>query len=171
MGKRETVEQPATEQRKVQIMTRGEIRDEQREELLRLAEENGGALSPTLLVDSARSETSPFHDRFVWDDTIAGERYRRIQAGVILRQVKVTFLAQSHGPARTIDVKEVRALQSPAPDRGKGAASYQSVSTIMSDAEKRAAMVATVKAELASIRKRYSELTELSSVWEAIDQV
>lgn len=50
-----------------------------------------GSLTPAILVDEARPDDHPLHHRFEWDDTIAAERFRRVQAAHIIRSVTITF--------------------------------------------------------------------------------
>lgn len=50
-----------------------------------------GTLTPKVVVESARPDDAPLHDRFEWDDGIAGERYREVQAAELIRSVTVTF--------------------------------------------------------------------------------
>ncbi len=44
-----------------------------------------GRLTPALVVDEARDETHPLHTHFQWDDSIAGEQYRQVQAARLIR--------------------------------------------------------------------------------------
>ena len=50
-----------------------------------------GGLTPEIVVDEARPEDSPLHSRFEWDDDIAAEKYRRVQAAHIIRSVHVQY--------------------------------------------------------------------------------
>jgi hypothetical protein len=50
-----------------------------------------GRLTPTLVVDEARDETHPLHARFEWDDGVAGEAYRRVQARELIRTCRVVY--------------------------------------------------------------------------------
>jgi hypothetical protein len=61
-------------------------------ELNRMAKKNGGKITPRMVVDAARDEDSPLHSYFEWDDAIAAEKYREMQARTLLRSVdlKVT---------------------------------------------------------------------------------
>ena len=47
-----------------------------RQELIRLAEEHNGYLSPDTVVEAAADPGSVLHDRFTWDDTEAARRFR-----------------------------------------------------------------------------------------------
>jgi hypothetical protein len=48
-----------------------------------------GALTPDAVVEEAAAADHPLHDRFEWDDELAGHEYRVIQAGRLIRSVKV----------------------------------------------------------------------------------
>lgn len=61
-----------------------------REELQSIYDQNGH-LTASLVVDQARPKDHPLHDRFEWDDSVAGERWRREQARLLIRSVKVTY--------------------------------------------------------------------------------
>lgn len=50
-----------------------------------------GRLTPGLLLDVARDPVNPLHDRFEWDDSVAGEAYRKQQAHALIRSVRVTY--------------------------------------------------------------------------------
>lgn len=50
-----------------------------------------GVLTPAVLVDVARPSDHPLHDRFEWDDAIAGEAWRRRQAHELIRSVRVVY--------------------------------------------------------------------------------
>ncbi len=49
-----------------------------------------GDLSAPLVVEEARDPASPIHDRFEWDDGVAAENYRLVQAAHLIRSVKVS---------------------------------------------------------------------------------
>lgn len=50
-----------------------------------------GTLSAPLVVDEARDPNSPLHSRFEWDDTVAGDRYREVQARELIRSVRIVY--------------------------------------------------------------------------------
>lgn len=53
--------------------------------------EKHGELSEQVVVDEARPKNAPLHHRFEWNNAIAGEAYRRIQAGELIRSVRIRF--------------------------------------------------------------------------------
>jgi len=73
-----------------------------RDQLLAIHDEHG-TLTPALVVDTARDESHPLHDRFEWDDKVAGESYRRDQAHRLIRSVRVVYReADDKEGARTV---------------------------------------------------------------------
>jgi hypothetical protein len=141
-----------------------------RQELVRLADGHGGYLSPDTVVEAAADPASVLHDRFTWDDTEAARRFRLVQAGMMLRQIRVTIMR----PALAAEtpgthVIEVRQFQSDPNARGNGNGSYARVEALIGDEEKRKSLLESVVGELRGIRKRYDELTELTGVWMAVD--
>jgi hypothetical protein len=64
------------------------------DELERIRDENGGQLRPEGVVEAARDPGSPLHDCFEWDDTRAGEKFRRIQASALIRSIRVLVVQE-----------------------------------------------------------------------------
>lgn len=62
-----------------------------KDELLAIRERNNGELTPQSVVAEARNPDHPLHDRFEWNDKIAGEKYRLAQARKLIRTVKLTI--------------------------------------------------------------------------------
>lgn len=51
--------------------------------------DDNGTITPQIVVDTARDETHPLHDHFIWDDGVAGELYRCGQAAQMIRRVTI----------------------------------------------------------------------------------
>jgi hypothetical protein len=60
-----------------------------REELAKIAEENGGRLTPEAVVAAASNRASVLHDFFEWDAKKAAQSYRIEQARMLIRSVRV----------------------------------------------------------------------------------
>jgi hypothetical protein len=58
------------------------------QELQRIHEENGTLRSQSV-VDAARPEEAPLHPAFEWDDSVAGEQFRNIQARSLIKTVQI----------------------------------------------------------------------------------
>lgn len=144
-----------------------------RDELARLSDEKGGRLDPADVVESARDLDSPMHPKFTWDDGVAAERYRLMQAGALIRRIKVTII-RSDPETRQLKTDKVREYESPGSERDEKRAptkggSYLPSSKIAKDPALREALVRTVLGELIAIKKRYKNVSELDAIWRAID--
>ena len=114
-----------------------------------------GKLTPEELVNISRSEESPLHGMFEWDDTIAAEKYREVQARKIIRSVEVV-LADSPIPQRAFQTVEHK--------------TYQTIESVMGSEQMRQILLNNAKRELDAFRRKYSRLTELALVFEAIEK-
>lgn len=56
-----------------------------------------GVLTAPVVVGVARDPGHPLHDRFEWDDTIAGERFREHQARELIRSVRIKYTDDQGG--------------------------------------------------------------------------
>jgi len=130
-------------------------------ELRRLAEKNGGLLSPEKVVESARHKTSPLHHCFEWDDSAAAEAYRLWQARQLIRVV----VQEIPGTKAKTEV-----FVSLSTDRGQGAG-YRLVTTVLSHEQMRAQLLEDARAELAVFRRKYAQLQELAEVFAAVDRL
>ena len=119
----------------------------------------GGQLSPAQVVDAARSEGSPLHPAFEWDDTVAAARHREDHARHLIGALVVVV-----SPAGA--EREMRAFVSVTQDHGTG---YTALQTAMSDSELRQQVVARAWRELLQWRERYEEYAELAAAHDAID--
>lgn len=95
--------------------------------LAKIAEENGGNLTPDAVLEDARSKKSPLHDQFEWDDSEAAHKYRIEQARVLIRSVRVEVVTEE----KTVSV--VRYLRNPEmPSKSQG---YADVAAIRDSTE------------------------------------
>jgi hypothetical protein len=132
--------------------------------LRQLKEQAAGTLSPAVILDAARSEDSPLHHFFTWDDGEAAEKCRLAEAGMLLRRVRV-HLVRIPQEVRQIGVELVRIETTPrsvrflqAPRVGSGRArGYRSVEEIAADPELAADMIGTLRGELVAWIRRAQE--------------
>lgn len=139
-----------------------EIAARRRAELDALVAAHGGSISPSQVVEFARDPNTALHTVFEWDDTVAAQRFREVQAAHYIRAVVKTL------PTRNDRVLEVRAFVALTPDRGT--VSFRPVESVLDDPVRRAQLVADAFAELNAVRQKYSHLTELAAVWAAMDR-
>lgn len=118
--------------------------------------EREGRLSAKELVNESRDEDSPLHGMFEWDDAIAAEKYREVQAGKIIRSI-VVKVEDSPLP--------FRAFSSLRPQQ------YVSTQKALSREDTRKFLLDSAKRELEAFRRKYRTLEELADVFRAIDGV
>lgn len=53
--------------------------------------EQRGKLTPAIVVDEAKVKGHPLHQRFDWDNKIAGPKWREVQAQELIRSVKIKY--------------------------------------------------------------------------------
>ena len=129
-------------------------------ELNLIAAKHGGLLPARAVVKWARSHPkSELHKRFEWSDSEAADKWRLQQARVLI--ASVTIEPRPNQVVRAyVNLKSDRVGDQPA---------YRRTVNVMSDAEQRAELLQMAKDELGRVRRTFATLTELASVWHAID--
>ena len=133
------------------------------ERLEELRQENGGALTPELVVEDGRNPNSPFFPFLQWDDQSAAAEWRLNQARSLIRAVVVRYRRSADDVPRT-----VRAFVSVQQDEDRG---YVAVAQVMSDERLRAQAIRKAWDELAAFRKRYAEISEFAVLFAAVDEL
>lgn len=126
-----------------------------------LAAKHDGQLKPEHVVEAARPVESVLHDRFEWNDGDAAEKWRLHQARTLIN-VCVEVLGDG--------LPKTPVFVSLSIDR-QNKRGYRLMTTVMSDVEARDQLLADALAELDSFQRKYSELKELSVVFEAARKV
>lgn len=117
-----------------------------------------GRLTAAELVDVSRDEAAPLHNAFEWRDEVAAEKYRKVQAGHIIRSITVELRGSS---------EPVRAFF-PVVVKGEGRR-FANTEVILRDANSREQLLARALRELESFKRKYKVLAELADVFAAID--
>lgn len=120
-----------------------------------------GQLTPQDVVDDARPDESPLHHRFEWDDEVAGEAYRRVQAQQLIRSVKISFPESAPAPER----RSVRAFSS-IRNGGDDAASegYAPTEEVVATDFGRKVLLRDLEREIASLKRKYGHLKEFAAL-------
>lgn len=127
------------------------------QEIERIAEKRN-QLTPGDIVDESRPQTAILHSCFEWDDAEAAERYREQQAQLILRNI-VTVNVDNE------DLKEhVRAFVSISGE-------YRPIDVVVKTQVYKDELLQKALAELQSFKRKYSTLSELASIFLAIDDI
>ena len=135
--------------------------DDLKKELERIRQQSsGGLLKEEDIVVDAQPINSPLHGEFEWDNAIAGDKYRLMQATNLIHRVSVT-IATPQGS------ETVRYFVSLSSDRLSGGG-FRSVVDVLSNAQQQQELLDTALAELQNFQNRYKTLTALSGVFQAI---
>lgn len=152
------IQEPTTE---LELVVVGEEEKDKISYELSVLEEQNGVLKPEHVVEYAKNESTALHHQFTWDDTVAGHQWRLQQARMLIRAC-VTIIRN--------DEKEIetRAWVNVVTASGRG---YASVVKVLSEDDLRKQMVDNAYRELSTFRKKYSNLNELTKVFDAIDDL
>lgn len=116
------------------------------------------SITPQNVVNLARNKNSVIHNDFEWDDEIAGEKYRVIQAGQMIRSFVFEPKKAEEAPTRVLQITTVQNT-------------YQPVQFFLKHEDEYRALLNKAKIELEGFKRRYATLTELEGVFEAIDEI
>lgn len=114
--------------------------------------DNNAALTPPLVVNLARDENHPLHDRFEWDDTVAGEAYRRVQAAELIRSVKISYATSPESAPSS--VRAFHAVPRPAGN------TYVPTEEIAEDPFMRELVMRAAEREWRTLQRKYAHLAE-----------
>jgi hypothetical protein len=124
-----------------------------REELQALYEARGG-LTPSMVVNVARDPDHPLHTRFEWDDTVAGEKYRRHQAQQLIRSVRIRVIDEDD-PSQNYDIRAYQMVRT-----SSGTRTYQPTTEVVQDPFASRLILANMEREWRALRSRYEHWHE-----------
>lgn len=128
-------------------------------------ESRDGQVTKEALLDEARPEESPMHPAFEWNDGIAAEKYRLVQARHIINELVVTIERSGDN-----DHKNAPAFVNVVLGKENNA-KYRSIETAINDDEMRKAVLKNALVELKQFEKKYRLYNELSKVFVAIHEI
>lgn len=114
-------------------------------------------LNPETLLDKAKDKKSPLHDLFEWDDTVAAEKYRIIQARHLIANLTIV------GDGKTETRAFVRCTQT--------AGEYTSMSVCMRVPELTERLLQQAYKDMSAFQRKYKTLERLVPVFNAIEEV
>lgn len=120
-----------------------------------------GELTPQNVVDEARPDDHPLHSRFEWDNDVAGEAYRRVQAAEIIRSVKIVFAESPTGAKRS--VRAFSSLHETAPMEA-APGTYAPTEVLVSDEVSRQLLLRQCRREIAALNTKYGHLQEFAAL-------
>lgn len=130
-------------------------------ELERIRNANDGKLIQAHVIDAARSNNSPLHSCFEWDNTKAAHQWRLEQAGQLIRSLVVIVEQENEEKSPPL-----RAFVNVTKDEERA---YTSLAHAMSDDELRQQLINQAWTELRAWKQRYGELKEFAKLVTVID--
>lgn len=130
-------------------------------------EDTHGSVTSELFLEASRSEDSPTHAVFEWNDGVAAEKYRLHQAARTICAIRVVVKEVSE---KYPEIKPPRAYVNVTEDDTKRA-QYINVVDALSNEETRYAVLKRALRELQVFQEKYSSLSELTEVFAAIDRI
>ena len=140
-------------------------------------EQQNGTVSKELFLDASRSEDSPTHGMFEWDDSIAGEKWRLDQARKIICSLSLKIEhrdadVKDIGLTIDNDATTVPAFVSIVPRSDVSAmarSQYINVSRGLSDQETREIVLKNAMRLLKVFKDKYSAYVEFAQIISDID--
>jgi hypothetical protein len=117
--------------------------------------EQYGTLNPEVVVLVATDPNHPLHNRFEWDDAVAGHKHRLQQAGALLRVVKL--------PNDGSHPRDLRAFVA-VKGAEQGRADYVPTTEALSDPFTRALILRQMEREWKSMQQRYGAYAEFAAL-------
>jgi len=120
------------------------------DEMNRVRDERG-ELTDEALVAAATPKAHPLHNRFEWDNRIAGHKYRLVQAQELIRTVHITEVTP------TDELRKVRAFVSVPRPEGRR---YEPTTEVAEDPIARQLVLREMKREWIAFKARYEGMAE-----------
>ena len=130
--------------------------------------ERDGRIEPRTIVDEARPDMSALHNAFEWDDGVAAERFREVQARQIVRSIVLVAQPERHETAPTI--RAYVSLAAPTPD-SQTHRIYKPAMEALRDPRETEEVQRRLRRELLSLRQRYLDVLEISEILQAAQEV
>ena len=117
-------------------------------------------ITPESVLEKAKNRKTELHKCFEWDDSVAGEKYRLIQARQIIQHFMIVSpeTDDSFVKVRSYQISTTRNVYLPS-------------RVIVQQPDEYKALLKRAKAELEAFKQRYKTLAELESLFEVIDEV
>ena len=117
-------------------------------------------VTPENVLDKARDKETELHKCFEWDNSVAGEKYRLIQARDIIRH----FVIVTPEESKEEEPVKVRSYQITTKTNV-----YEPTRVFLQKPDEYSALLERAKKELEAFKQRYKILTELEEIFDAID--
>lgn len=117
------------------------------------------SITPEQVLEKARNdENSELHKCFEWNDGIAAEKYRLIQARKIIINLAYVPKEKTDEPVRCFQITREKSV-------------YMPTKQFLVNNDEYKDLLKRAKVELESFKRRYATLSELETVFEAIENI
>jgi len=123
-----------------------------------------GNITPKVIIDAAKSTKNELHKFFVWDDRLAGERYRLAQATAMILATRFVCYLKSTSKT-SINVADVRPVRKFLPYKDEG---FRARVDVLGDKDSRQEIIERKKSVLRGWCDSVVDIEELLKVREAI---
>lgn len=130
-------------------------------EHLEKLQESGKAITAETVLESARDESSPIHDLFEWDDTVAAEAYRRGQASRVITNI--------HVEKKTTEGKTLK-LRAYVDTTMEKRGTFVNIEHAFKNVDTREIVLARAYNELRAFERKYRDLQEFAELFELINR-
>ena len=125
----------------------------------KVAEEIGfGKFTPMEVLEKAKDETTELHKCFEWNDSIAAEKYRLEQAKNIIRMLVYEKETKEQQVVRYYAKTETKSV-------------YQPTKQFLVQEDEYQGLLRRALAELEAFKNKYHTLTELESIFDAMETI
>jgi len=115
-------------------------------------EKTDAGLTPDTLLDSARSEDSPIHSMFDWNDTTAAEKWRKEQARHIICDLVVKKVPAKEPVRAYVSVK-----------KSYGIGQYKPIDKVVERPDWKSEMLMNAKRDMEAFIRKYEVLSSMDS--------
>lgn len=118
----------------------------------------GDKITPDEVLEKARDENTELHKCFEWDDNVAAEKFRKIQARDVIRFI---VIKEEEKPEDRPQIKVFHVTEK--------TGGYKPIEFIVKHEDEYKALLERAWAELRAFKAKYSMLEELREIMELID--
>lgn len=125
----------------------------------KVADEIGeGRITPQEVLEKARDKKSELHKCFEWNDSVAAEKYRLQQARAIIVNLVYTPKKEEEQPVRCFQITTETNT-------------YQPTKQFLVQKDEYQSLLKRAMEELKAFQRKYHTLTELESIFQAIESI
>lgn len=124
-------------------------------EVVEKIEARDGVITREAFLDESRSEDSPTHSMFTWDDTIAAEKWRLAESRKIITSLTIICNTPNDEGLKVPAIINITTEKK---------ATYRNIVVALSDEESREIIVERLRREVEQLVERNRHITELAEI-------